>query len=73
MVLIRLLLFLSYTRSLLAVRSGAGSASTVSSPFMTANCGLIHLDIGAEVSSMCITIMPGPHAGVMARPMQDVN
>ncbi len=65
--------FLSYTRSLLAVRSGAGSVSTVHSPYMTANCGLIHLDITSEVSSLAITVMPGAYHGVMARPMQEVN
>ena len=65
---------LGVVRDILSVRSGAGSVSSDISPWLTAQCGLIGLDFlgNDEGSYMKITVMAGPHAGVMARSMMEV-
>jgi len=62
------------TQDNLIVRAGSTVGTDNSGPF-TAYCGLLHLlaSVGAENALVRITMMPGDYAGVMARPMQDVN
>tara|TARA_Y100000591_G_C21835375_1_gene702141 strand:- start:1515 stop:2465 length:951 start_codon:yes stop_codon:yes gene_type:complete len=57
--------------------SGAGGGSNGFIPGFTAYCGLIRLNCIGQANTqnikMFIDLMPGPHDGYMARPMQEVN
>lgn len=57
--------------------SGAGGAANGFIPGFTAYCGLIRLVFTGIANTqdikMFIDLMPGPHDGYMARPMQEVN
>ena len=57
--------------------SGAGNSGNGFAPGFTAYAGLVRLHLQGPVSlqniGLWLDLMPGPHDGYMARPMQEVN
>lgn len=57
----------------LIVRAGATISTDATSPFSVL-CGLLRLNnIGDDIHQIKVRVMPGPHKGINALPMQDVN
>lgn len=57
----------------LIVRAGSTISTDVTRPF-SALCGLVRLhNSGDDIFNIKVRVMPGPHKGITALPMQDVN